>query len=95
MRLLSLLTTLFIAGVLMVSGLVNAAPDASRCYSIQDADRRNICLAQTRGESSRCYSVRHDDQRHSCLAVTSQERSRCYSIREGDARAMCLAVVSR
>jgi hypothetical protein len=95
MRTLSLINTLFIAGVLMASGLAHTAPDASRCYSIQDADRRHVCLAQTRGESSRCYSVRNEDQRHGCLAVTRQERSRCYSIREGDARAMCLAVVSR
>jgi hypothetical protein len=85
-----------LAVTLLTSGAnAQASPDGSRCYSIQNADKRHLCLAQARHDPSRCFSVRDSDQRHSCLAVTRQDRSRCFSIREGDARAMCLAVVAR
>lgn len=81
---------------LLVAGAnAHASADSSRCYSIQNADKRHLCLAQARQDPSRCFSVQDSDQRHSCLAVTRHDRSRCFSIREGDARAMCLAVVAR
>ncbi len=81
--------------LLLAGANAHASTDSSRCHSIQNADKRHLCLAQARQDPSRCFSVQDSDQRHSCLAVTRHDRSRCFSIREGDARAMCLAVVAR
>ncbi|MEW6038135.1 MAG: hypothetical protein AB1648_07805 [Pseudomonadota bacterium] len=39
-----------------------------RCYSIQDADAKQLCLARLTGDKSRCYNVRDKDRRAACLA---------------------------
>ena len=91
----ALLPCLLSLSALAASVCVQAAPEPSRCFSIQNSDKRHQCLAQTRHDPSRCFSVQDSDQRHNCLAITRQDRSRCFSIREGDARTHCLAVVAR
>jgi hypothetical protein len=65
----------------------------SACHSIRDADRKNMCLAQVRGQESHCYSIRNSDDKHMCLAVVKKRRSDCYSIRSNDQKNMCLAQV--
>ena len=65
----------------------------SSCYSIRDADRKNMCLAQAKRQESYCYAIRNGDDKHLCLAVVKQRRSDCYSIRSNDQKNMCLAQV--
>lgn len=82
----------------LVAALALALPpaafaDASRCYSIQNQDSRNYCLATARGEKSYCYSIREQDQKNLCLAQTGGGKSYCYSIRSHDLKNQCLAVV--
>jgi hypothetical protein len=72
-----------------------AATDPSRCYSIRDADLRNACLAETRGEKGQCYAIRDHDQRQLCLARITGQKSTCYNIRDKDQRAACQAGMGR
>ena len=69
------------------------AQDASRCYSIQDNDRKNMCLALARRDASACYSIRDNDDKNLCLAQMRGQRSSCYSIRNNDQKNQCLAMV--
>ena len=68
-----------------------AATDPSRCYSIRDADLRNACLAETRGEKGQCYAIRDHDRRQLCLAQTTGQKSTCYNVHDKDRKAACLA----
>lgn len=52
--------------VLFVKGA--AANQSSSCYSIQDADARQYCLAKARREPAQCYAVQRADMRSQCLA---------------------------
>lgn len=80
---------LSLACTLATPGLANE----SACYSIRDADRKNMCLAQAKRQDSYCYSIRNADDKHMCLAVVKNRRSDCYSIRSSDQKNMCLAQV--
>lgn len=70
-----------------------AAQDTSRCYSIRDNDRKNMCLALARRDASTCYSIRDNDDKNLCLAQVRGQRSTCYSIRDNDQKNQCLAMV--
>lgn len=60
---------IFYAFILLFSGCVPVfAADSSACYSIQDADSRNYCIAKARGQSSACYSIQDSSLRSMCLA---------------------------
>lgn len=88
----------FAAGAMMVFAWAitpgtPALASESACYSIRDADRKNMCLAQAKNQESYCYSIRHSDDKHMCLAVVKKRRSDCYSIRSNDQKNMCLAQV--
>ena len=78
--------------LLLIPGPV-PAQDASRCYSIRDNDRKNLCLALARRDASACYSIRDSDDKNLCLAQVRGERSTCYSIRDSDQKNQCLAMV--
>ena len=88
---------LIAAGLLMTTlGLSAPKPvqaNESHCYSIQDSDRKNICLAMAKRQESYCYSVRDSDDKNVCLAQVKQQRSYCYSVRSNDLKNQCLAMV--
>lgn len=44
------------------------AGDPGACYSIQNSDSRNYCLAKAHNDSSRCYSIQSSEKRSECLA---------------------------
>jgi hypothetical protein len=89
--------TILAAATLSLAWVVTMGTSAlaseSACYSIRDADRKNMCLARARNQESYCYSIRHSDDKHMCLAVVKKRRSDCYSIRSNDQKNMCLAQV--
>lgn len=85
-------------GLLPVVLVLAAAPQPalaseSSCYSIRDADRKNVCLAMAKQQASYCYSVRDSDDKNMCLAQVKGQRSQCYSIRSADLKNQCLAMV--
>jgi len=65
----------------------------SQCYSIQNQDRKNYCLATAKGQKSYCYSIGEQDLKNLCLAQASNQKSYCYSIRSQDTKNQCLAMV--
>ena len=69
-----------------------AAANESHCYSIQDADQKNQCLALAKRQESYCYSIRAQDLKNLCLAQTKNQKSYCYSIRSNDTKNQCLAL---
>jgi hypothetical protein len=79
--------------ILLVSILpMLAHADASRCYSIQNQDRKNFCLATVKNQTSYCYSISEQDTKNMCLAQVSNQKSYCYSIRSQDSKNQCLAM---
>lgn len=46
----------------------HAFADASNCYSIQDRDQKNFCLAIVSKQKSYCYSILSRDDKNACLA---------------------------
>lgn len=44
------------------------AADAGVCYSINDADARQLCIARARADASQCYAIQRTDLRAQCLA---------------------------
>lgn len=58
--------------IILAALLLNAgaafAGDSSACYSIQDADARNHCLAKARQQSSQCYAIQDSQRRAECQA---------------------------
>ena len=65
----------------------------SHCYSIQNSDAKNQCLAFVKKQDSYCYSVQEGDAKNPCLALVKRQDSYCYSVRESDDKNLCLAQV--
>lgn len=42
--------------------------NAGACYTIDNADARNYCLAKARKEPSMCYTIQSSSIRSQCLA---------------------------
>jgi len=40
----------------------------SYCFSVKDADTKNMCLANVMKEKSYCYSIKLHDMKQQCLA---------------------------
>jgi hypothetical protein len=79
---------------MMTLGLVTTVhANPSSCYSIQNQDRKNYCLATAKNQKSYCYSIRESDTKNFCLAQVGNQRSYCYSIRSQDTKNQCLATV--
>ncbi len=76
---------------LMLLGLASIA--YANCYSINNPDSKNYCLAQTKQQPSYCYSIYEQDTKNDCLAQIKKQRSYCYSIRNQDLKNRCLALV--
>ncbi len=68
-----------------------SAADSIHCYSIQDSDRRNECLALAQNNSTACYGIKNSDRRNYCLARSKKSSLQCYSINDADLRSLCLA----
>jgi len=72
---------------------ITSTANESYCYSIRDADRKNVCLATAKNQPSYCYSVQDSDTKNVCLAQVKAQRSYCYSVRNADLKNQCLAQV--
>jgi hypothetical protein len=70
-----------------------AFANSSHCYSIQNQDLKNFCLATAGGQKSYCYSIGESDTKNLCLAQVGSQKSYCYSIRSQDVKNQCLAIV--
>lgn len=57
-----------ILSAMLLNAGVAFAGDSSACYSIQDADARNHCLAKARQQSSQCYAIQDSQRRAECQA---------------------------
>ncbi|MGB4021102.1 MAG: hypothetical protein WBL30_02800 [Limnohabitans sp.] len=40
----------------------------SYCFSVKDADTKNMCLANVMAQRSYCYSIKTNDMKQQCLA---------------------------
>jgi len=65
----------------------------SHCYSIQNSDTKNSCLALAKHQDPYCYSIRESDVKNLCLAQEKNQKSYCYSIKSSDTKNQCLALV--
>ena len=65
----------------------------SHCYSIQNSDAKNQCLAFVKKQDSYCYSIQESDTKNRCLALVKNQDSSCYSIQNTDMKNHCLALV--
>jgi len=63
----------------------------SHCYSIQNADTKNSCLALAKHQDSYCYSIQESDSKNLCLSQIKNQKSYCYSIKASDSKNQCLA----
>lgn len=62
---------------MLITGAVAWMPAAlsSECFSIQDADHRNVCLAAANKDKSYCFKIQNVELREGC-----QRRSRARPI---------------
>ena len=63
---------------------------SSTCYSIKDADRKNLCLATSTSQLSHCHAIRDSDAKNMCLARLTLQKSYCFNIKAKDGKAECL-----
>lgn len=91
MRIQSILAATAFAVTSVVFSSAAAHADASRCYSIQNRDKQNYCLATVKQQTSYCYSIQDRDFQNFCLAQVKGQKSYCYSIQGRDAQKQCLA----
>ena len=72
-----------------------AHANESHCYSIQNADTKNACLATVKRQASYCYSIQAANSKNLCLAQVNNQKSYCYSISSQDMKNQCLALVKK
>jgi hypothetical protein len=89
LRPLAILAALLALPVLHSSDVARA--DATQCYSIQNRDKQNYCLATAKSEPTYCYSIQDRDFQNFCLAQVKGEKTYCYSIQDRDAQQQCLS----
>ena len=82
---------LFTIGLGLIS--LDLMANESNCYSIQNQDSKNYCLATAKRQESYCYSIQEQDSKNLCLAQVKNQKSYCYSIRSQDIKNQCLAIV--
>eukprot|EP01036_Dinobryon_divergens_P050144 gene50144-67144_t len=57
---------------IIIASLITTSPlhaAGDQCYSINNPDAKNFCLATARNEANYCYSISNQDQKNMCLAV--------------------------
>ena len=79
--------------LLFLFGTTSVFADSSNCYSIQNQDQKNYCLAMSKNQDSYCYSIKEGDSKNLCLAQVKNQKSYCYSIRSNDTKNQCLGFV--
>ena len=82
-----------LCGVTLSALCTFAYANPSHCYSIQNQDSKNLCLALVKKEKSNCYSIGSSDLKNMCLAQVGEQRSNCYSIQSSDMKNLCLAMI--
>ena len=82
----SVVTSMFV----MVNSQVAVIAAGENCYSIQNSDSKNFCLATSKNEASYCYSIQSSDPKNMCLAHVKKEKSYCYSVSNSDSKNQCL-----
>lgn len=82
----SVLTSIFV----LVNSQVAVIAAGENCYSIQNSDSKNFCLATAKNDPSYCYSIQSSDAKNMCLAYAKKEKSYCYSISNSDSKNQCL-----
>ena len=84
-----------VISIILFAGLLPTLSHAnpSHCYSIQNQDSKNLCLAVVNKQKSYCYSIGSSDLKNMCIAQVGEQRSNCYSIQSSDMKNLCLALV--
>jgi hypothetical protein len=92
-KIFSFFYVLIAIGVALLLTTPKVHANESNCYSIQNADTKNSCLAIAKNQESYCYSIRESDARNLCLAQIKNQKSYCYSIKSNDTKNQCFAMV--
>lgn len=74
----------------LVNFQVTVIAAGENCYSIQNSDSKNFCLATAKNDPSYCYSIQNSDAKNMCLAYAKKDKSYCYSISNSDFKNQCL-----
>jgi hypothetical protein len=94
-KIFSFFYVLIAIGVALLLTTPKVHANDSHCYSIQNADSKNTCLAFAKRQDSYCYSVQESDSKNRCLALVKNQDSYCYSVQNADMKNHCLALVKR
>ena len=92
-KIFSFFYVLIAIGIALLLTTPKVHANASNCYSIQNSDAKNSCLALAKHQDSYCYSIRESDAKNLCLAQIKNQKSYCYSIKSSDTKNQCLALV--
>ena len=92
-KIFSFFYVLIAIGIALLQTTPRVHANDSHCYSIQNADAKNSCLALVKNQDSYCYSIRESDAKNLCLAQIKNQKSYCYSIKSSDTKNQCLALV--
>ena len=92
-KIFSFFYVLIAIGVALLLTTPKVHANDSHCYSIQNSDTKNSCLALAKHQDSYCYSIHESDSKNLCLAQVKNQKSYCYSIKASDAKNQCLAVM--
>ena len=92
-KIFSFFYVLIAIGVALLLTTSKVHANESHCYSIQNSDAKNSCLALAKHQDSYCYSIRESDSKNLCLAQIKNQKSYCYSIKSSDTKNQCLALV--
>lgn len=92
-KIFSFFYVLIAIGVALLMTTPRVHANESHCFSIQNADTKNTCLASAKNQESYCYSIRESDAKNLCLAQIKNQKSYCYSIKSNDTKNQCLALV--
>lgn len=60
------------------------------CNGIQDADRKQYCLAIDQGDASLCKKIGNNDRRQLCLAKLENSAKQCERISDNKTKQRCL-----
>ena len=92
-KIFSFFYVLIAIGVALLLTTPKVHANEPNCYSIQNSDAKNFCLALAKHQDSYCYSIQESDSKNLCLAQVKNQKSYCYSIKASDSKNQCLAVV--
>ena len=91
-KIFSFFYVLIAIGIALLLTTPRVHANESNCYSIQNSDAKNSCLALAKNQDSYCYSIRESDAKNLCLAQIKNQKSYCYNIKSNDKKNQCLAL---